>query len=258
MERAIGEIKHKVKSRSATGVNAGNIAFSLACQRYNARIKGDAPVSKGEILTDSNQSNAREIWGPLWLDTIDNYDDFNLGQLLKNYWTVHLTKDVKKINKQIEARSRLWIGEQEIIGSSFRERNERRRDDFFAKLTIDVDMKKKSKRIENEPRIYFGDVIFFFRHKQQGQTRLLALTNIYETTVPGPKGHPYIQQKAKSKHVVISAGDIECISGKVDAVSGRRYIIWPNMTIIKQGQVGRYTDINLIFIFLSVKSINSD
>ena len=55
----------------------------------------------------------------------------------------------------------------------------------------------------------------------------------------GSKGHPYIQQKAKSKHIVVSTGDIDCISGKVDAVSGRRYIEWPNMTIMKQGHVGK-------------------
>ncbi|KAI9278888.1 hypothetical protein BDA99DRAFT_567513 [Phascolomyces articulosus] len=44
------------------------------------------------VLTDSNKDNAREIWGLLWHGKISNYKntDYNLGKLLKNYWTVHM------------------------------------------------------------------------------------------------------------------------------------------------------------------------
>ncbi|KAG2213709.1 hypothetical protein INT45_006194 [Circinella minor] len=86
-ERAIGEIKQKVKSRSATDVSAGNVMVALAAQRYVEWIGlgfeyNTKKVHKQKVLTDSVNDNAREIWEPYWNDIVANYNEYNLKQAL--------------------------------------------------------------------------------------------------------------------------------------------------------------------------------
>ncbi|KAG2224763.1 hypothetical protein INT45_005287 [Circinella minor] len=216
-----------VKSRSATGVSAGNIMVALAAQRYVEQIGigfdyNIKKLHKQEVLTDLVDDNAREIWGPYWNDIVTNYNEYNLKQALTDYWSVHVP-NFKSLNTRIEIGSRLWINEQEMVGSAYRERNEDRRDDYFVKLLIEVDTDRRRRTMENE-------------------TRLLALVKVWETTVPKPKGYPYLHPRSSSKFFVTSAYDIECFAEKVSAPSKRSYIIlWPSITKLNPADVPKLT-----------------
>ncbi|KAI8136648.1 hypothetical protein BJV82DRAFT_675807 [Fennellomyces sp. T-0311] len=178
MERALGEVKKKVRSKSAQGTEAGNIMVKLAAKRHADQLKVPAEKVK-EVLTDSQASNAPEIWSPFWNSSVDEYPEFGLDRLLRSFWSIYID-DLGPLNTAFEAGSRLWLSQFEIIGSAYRPRNESRRDDFLAKMTIDIDQTRYAEPSRNG-KVYFGEVIFYFRSKQQGMTKLLALVKAWET-----------------------------------------------------------------------------
>ncbi|ORY90558.1 hypothetical protein BCR43DRAFT_509031 [Syncephalastrum racemosum] len=174
MERAIGEIKRSIKSSSAPGVNAGNIIVQLAAQRYVDRMEDLAEssgIKSGEkyVLTASKRSNSAEIWPPLWNATVEDFISYNMERLLTKYWSIYL-ENVNSINPVIEAGSRLWISE-----------------------------KLRSRKIRREPKVYFGEVIFYFRHTQQGRRKLLALIKAWDVTLDALLRIEQVQKEQKEK-----------------------------------------------------------
>lgn len=241
MERAIGEIKHKINSPSAPGSNAGNVMVQLAAQRYADRIeapKGQLPVKKRTVLSASTKLNEAEIWGPLWTADVQDFKKYGFEQLLKVFWCIHI-KNMEQVHPVIEAGARLWISEREIIGSSFRQRDPSRRDDFYVRMVIDVDI-SKTRKIKRKPKVYFGEVVFYFRHTQQRHTKLLALVKTWDVSLD-TNGQPYLRRNCDSRLCIVSAGDIRSIAGIYTATSERRYIVWPEKKLLKEKDLGAIT-----------------
>lgn len=107
----------------------------------------------------------------------------------------------------IEAEYRLWLSPELIIGSSYRRDDHDYKRDDFVKLTMDVDVNRSKTVVTRKSRVFFVDVVFFFRHSQQGKRRVLALLRVWKTTFT-KKVFPYIEPKARSEFVVTSPGDI--------------------------------------------------
>ncbi|KAI9247212.1 hypothetical protein BDA99DRAFT_543056 [Phascolomyces articulosus] len=107
MERALGEVKRKVKGRSKQGVKAGNIIIKLAAKRYYDQVTlspAKSASKKNNTLIASDELIDPEIWDLLWNTTINE----------------------------------LNANDHEIIGSSFRLRDESRHVDYFVKMVINV------------------------------------------------------------------------------------------------------------------------
>ena len=254
MEHAIGEIKQKIKSRSAPGVNAGNVMYKLAAHRYNERIKNQtsnlSTNNDKQILTTSWNDDDSEIWGPFWAGIISEYARYDFETCLRNYWHIHINDLNDNINSTVEFGSRLWLNERDVTGSSYRNQGGHRRDDFYVKLTIDVDINRRSRIIQRKPRIYFGESIFYFQHTQQTISRLLALVKILEINIDA-FGFPYILSTPSSKYVVVSVTDIECLAGLTAINQSRRYVIWNDMHPLKKNLVA--PSVTFIDMFIQKK-----
>ncbi|KAG2217444.1 hypothetical protein INT45_009643 [Circinella minor] len=143
MEHAIGEIKQKIKSRSALSVNAGNVMYKLAAHHYNERIKNQTSNlsmnNDKQILTTSwNNDDDCEIWGLFWMGIISEYARYDFETCLRNYWHIHINDLNDNINLTVEFGSRLWLNERDVTGSSYQNQDGHRRDDFYVKLMINV------------------------------------------------------------------------------------------------------------------------
>ena len=198
----------------------------LAAMRFNERhitTINDTRLT----LTDSTDIDSPEIWNPYWNGSINDYARYHLDKLLLNYWQIYLD-NVEEINPSIEAGGRLFISSMDIIGSSYRVRNDTRRDDFYVQMVIDVDKCKRQQTIRRKLRLYFGEVIFYFRHTQQGFTKLLALVKVWEVELSVDR-IPYRRKKVNHRYIVVSVGDIRSIAAIYTSTSKRRYIVWPMM-----------------------------
>ena len=241
-ERALGEIKRKVKSPSAPGTNAGNIMVGLVASRFIERRNPSTTANnRVKALSDSTVSNSPEIWSPHWNGTIHDYAEYNLGQLLRAYWQIHL-ENVGAIDLVIEAGARLFVSSKEVIGSSYRERSDIRRDDFYVQMIVDVDKCEFRNRIGRKPRHYFGEVIMYFRHKQGSLMRILGLVKVWkvELTV---NGIPYIKEKGDYRYAVVSSGDIRSMIALYTATSNRRYIVYPHMKPLNDQELGKLVEL---------------
>ncbi|KAG2216617.1 hypothetical protein INT45_000417, partial [Circinella minor] len=240
MERALGEVKRKVKSRSKQGVEAGNVMVKLAAKRYCDRVT-PSPVkstsNKNNTLLASDELNDPEIWDPIWNTTINDLNTkYKFSQLLKSFWSIYID-DLEPLNQLIEAGARLWISDHEIIGSSFRPRDESRHIDYFVKMVIDVNCNQKSKTPQRQPKVYFGEVVLYFRHSQQTNTKLLALVKVWKTNLDN-NGYPYLAPKVSYRHVVIDVGDIQSIAGIYTTTAGVRYIVYHEMDLLTKKELG--------------------
>ncbi|KAI7853010.1 hypothetical protein BDC45DRAFT_173619 [Circinella umbellata] len=117
-ERALGEIKRKVRSPSAPGINAGNVMLDLAAKRFTDRLDTKVTNTTKKVLTVLADCNAPEVWPSLWNGLTDDYTQYNLNKLLNDYWNVHLN-NLGNINPFIEAGARLFISSKDVIGSSY-------------------------------------------------------------------------------------------------------------------------------------------
>ena len=241
MERAISEISHAVNSCTNAGINAGNIMVDLAVQRNVEKsiLSLKLATKEKNVLTVSKEPNAIEVWSPFWPGNIQEYKEvFNLEKLLKAFWKIYLAS-VTQVNPRFEAGSRLWLSALEIVGSAYRPRNASRHDDFYVKMQIEVYNKSNAIRVRST-KLYFGKVIFYFRHTQQNVTKLLALIEAFDLSLDS-YGQPYLQQNCNTRHCVISASDIQSIVGIVKSCSNRRYLVWSQMKMLKETDPGKIT-----------------
>ena len=109
-------------------------------------------------------------------------------------------------------------------------------------MIIDVDKCKRLHIIGRKPRIYFGKVIFYFRHEQQGITKLLALVQVWEAKL-SMYGIPYRREDFSPKYLVVSTGDIRSATAVYTDSSRRKYIVWPEMMPLKDNDLGLLTEL---------------
>ncbi|KAG2223211.1 hypothetical protein INT45_011557 [Circinella minor] len=106
--------------------------LELAATRFVNRYNTTTTKNLNNVLTNSSAIDAPEIWNPHWMGTINDYTRYKLEDLLLNFWQIYL-EEVDEVNLVIEAGGRLFISSVDIIGSSFRKRDDTRRDDFMFK-----------------------------------------------------------------------------------------------------------------------------
>ncbi|KAG2223205.1 hypothetical protein INT45_011551 [Circinella minor] len=214
--------------------------IDIAVIRFNERhvtTTNDARTT----LTDSTALDSPEIWNPLWDGSTDIYAKYHLDELLRNYWQIYLD-DVEEINPFIEAGRRLFISSMDIIGSSYCDCDDTRRDDFYVQMIIDMDKCKRRRTIKRKPRSYFGEVIFYFRHTQQSLTKLVALVEVWEVELM-VDGVPYQQRKFNHRYIVVSVGDIYSIAAIYTSTYKRRCIVWPEMYGLDNKELGLLSDL---------------
>ncbi|KAG2214179.1 hypothetical protein INT45_009563 [Circinella minor] len=156
MERAIGELKKRIRSKRHRGKNAGNVLIELAAIRKWKReesidINNDndnddngydgngneladvTPVKrkKMDVIVLDDDPNSPEIWSPFAEGTIRS---LRCGECLRHFWAWHngsyqgVTIDPNEI---IETGSRLYNKDKNTYGGSIRE--------SFVRLHIHVD-----------------------------------------------------------------------------------------------------------------------
>lgn len=130
-------------------------------------------------------------------------------------------------------------------------------------LEVNVDMSHRKRKI-NKWRTFFGEVLRYVAHKNDGKTRLLAIIRAYPmqnkpehnaftnndrcrptkvcssffmckrvrlysllfAKVSSPGGWPYFTQSAKPKVVVVPANSIDCMAWVITGKTDRRYVCW--------------------------------
>ena len=142
-------------------------------------------------------------------------------------------------------KTRLFLLKNTIIISGCTESNAKtctRCDDFYVQIVIDVNKCKRQQTIGRKPRLYFGEVIFYFRYTQQGFTKLLTLIKVWEVKM-SVDHVPYQRKKANHRYIVVSVGGIHLIATIYTSTSKRRYIVWPMMNSLQDEEPGLLNDL---------------
>ncbi|KAG2212136.1 hypothetical protein INT45_010986 [Circinella minor] len=179
MERAIGEIKKRVRSKRHAGKNA-----ELEDDYWNDDDdnKEDNDIvrkgSKMDAIFLPDDPDSPEIWGPFAEDTIWS---LRCRGALGHFWAWRnetyegISIDPDQI---IETGSKLYNKDKNIYGGTTRE--------SLIRMHIYVDVSKTKKRsvIERQQRQYFGEIKYFFKHGYvlQGKLceKILAFVELYK------------------------------------------------------------------------------
>ncbi|KAF7729022.1 hypothetical protein EC973_005053 [Apophysomyces ossiformis] len=160
-------------------------AMERTIGEYHERVSCDGDKSvkaeSARVLTESLEPTASELWGPFEWCYLGEFRTIRLEKLLYNYWAMYL-ETVGEIRQKIEVAARLWKSDGEVVTCRNTGRN-KQHETVFAKFTIDVDVNRRSRAIKREPRVYFGEVLCFFQHKQSENSHLLTLVKIFSITL---------------------------------------------------------------------------
>lgn len=233
MERAIGEIKGHINSKSNPGKNASNVLVDLAAARYREkRMQGnnddseEGRAQKRFITTTSSDVGSPELWGPCirWINLSTNPQ---AKLAIRDYWrwcrgAQHLTIP----NCDIQQASRMWrMGNYDIpLVFTSALRNEKT---AFVRCIIPVDVDKSNDpaKVQVQSRAYIGQVKFYCKHIYDDEEVLLALVEVCSTDVIDGVPWPYGTNKRKA----LKAIPLSCIVSDVgvsQASSGRHFFFW--------------------------------
>ncbi|KAI9497559.1 hypothetical protein BDB00DRAFT_784499 [Zychaea mexicana] len=202
MERAIGEIKRRIRSKINAGVNSGNVLVDLSAVRRRKRLERDDDnnddddendedeerpnhavnvinkKSRMDVISISDDRDSPEIWGPFAEQSIQ---ELHCKNQLRHFWAWHnesytgINIDVDEV---VETGTRLQMNKN-TYGGSVRE--------SFVRLHIDVDIDRRISKAKVNPakRQYVGDIKYFFKHgcivRGEYCEKLLAFVKIYKT-----------------------------------------------------------------------------
>ncbi|OAD75379.1 hypothetical protein PHYBLDRAFT_166626 [Phycomyces blakesleeanus NRRL 1555(-)] len=264
LERAIGEYSRSIKSNSAIGANAGNIMLRLACTRCvdvngalvvkaraTARILQYNDESAGWPMTEEGErvdvDSDIEFWGPLEYKTIhDSIEEIScLPVLLAKF---HESKGVEcsTIDSALTTSRKAFVNGC-VIDSVFAHKVQREAHHIHLQLQIN---KATNARSGSSPALkhFFGKVVLFFEHVNEGKRWPLTLVLVYSTMLYN--GVPVArngQMKPKVVHLVdvkelvglvVSDATVNTITAMTTA-----YIVWPELNRGPKLSLGSFADI---------------
>ena len=185
MERSVGMISRRIKSKSDPGANAGNEMLRIAACRDYQRIKPATMQSTVQNADDSSfyqidaSNNEQQIWNVLNIcPTVDTYSNWSLKLHLRKYWKRYLVSigEVSPKSKKLPE-----INQDIIVGTQFHncgnvfdsklhsQRNKKKPADFVQLwISYDIDAKRSWTKPDHRTGTFFGEVLMFFAHKFRG------------------------------------------------------------------------------------------
>lgn len=188
-ERVIGEYKRRIKSRKEPGKNAANVLKQFAASYRLDRLSklrkdkgiddGNNTYQRNQVLTlDDDYSDSEELWGPIRKMSTNQFSlavGANIKKYLEKYYRTFEDKRITINNGgSIELASHLWAPDGSVYDcSSFPAKSKKptrpssyaaRRESFFVKMLLTIDVNPPRQPIKLERRAFFGEVLCYFRH----------------------------------------------------------------------------------------------
>ncbi|KAI8139861.1 hypothetical protein BJV82DRAFT_625276 [Fennellomyces sp. T-0311] len=196
MERNIGRLKPRIKSRSNPFQNAFNALHLLQASSYFSRLqRGEttAEVNDPNSLTISIEDTVVKFLKVDTSGTLEKYSGYDLKkELLAYYLRYKILADESDMDQRIlvcrkaEVRGHTFIGKKDEEGAG--------KEETFAKMTLPVDtnaLRGTRSKTENNWKEFFGRTILLFQHTTSTVTKTLCLVHICTDTKLLNSGVPY-------------------------------------------------------------------
>lgn len=214
MERTIGLIARRIKSRSAPEVNAANEMSKLAAYRYYNNV-----LDAKEYYTTSgpNQSMSKlnnttyrvdfddGTWSELWnvkvvkegkpFSKVDEFKKWNLCYYLQAYWSRqeelwNFSANAERGTRAAQRRKGRVItnGDDIIVGSQYfnsgdiydsaiYQHSSKKYPSNFLKLSLPVDPSVLKNNATNKTgkQVYFGEALMYFSHSYKGTLKIIVI-----------------------------------------------------------------------------------
>ena len=179
MERTVGLLGRRIKSKTAIAQNAQNQMVMLAAYRDLEKIdlaamtrtnkdngsESNKALNDDRIFQLGNGSNEIQIFN-VHQSLLDSYDCWNLKNLVHNYWTRKYPYEQGHIIDEIMVGTVLHI-QGSIISSEINKepKNARIRNFVQLSLVYDVYARQSSHAAQLEWGSFHGELLMFFPHK---------------------------------------------------------------------------------------------
>ncbi|KAI8149856.1 hypothetical protein BJV82DRAFT_584940 [Fennellomyces sp. T-0311] len=240
MERQIGVVKPRIKSRSKPAANASNVIHQIQTKSYFKRnqktFDDDAQVD--DITSDKDPLSVTVGDAPITISklyngSLDQFSKLGLKALLVAYYSRH---KIPITDSCLDNRIR-FARKAEVRGHLFKgmaSEDDEESVTTFAKASLTVDrnanMGYNSQDVTSYGT-YFGNTLLFFRHTQNGTTRILCLLNVYLDTKPSVGGGVPSGTSHDTRLHVTEITHLDCAAHKLQYLhnTNKDYYIYQGM-----------------------------
>ncbi|KAI7854489.1 hypothetical protein BDC45DRAFT_535503 [Circinella umbellata] len=227
MERTVGLLGRRIKSKSAIAQNAQNQMVMLAAYRDLEKIdlaamtmtNEDNGSESSQALNDDrifqlgNGSNEIQIFN-VHQSLLDSYDCWNLKNLVHKYWTRKYAHEQGHIIDEIIVGTVLHI-QGNIFSSEINKepKNARIRNFVQLLLVYDVYARQSFHAAQLEWGSFHGELLTFFTHKYNDYKHILCLVRIYTNLQANEAGVAYGTQSHQSHNGRLYVTHVQDIEG---------------------------------------------
>ncbi|KAI7852658.1 hypothetical protein BDC45DRAFT_570919 [Circinella umbellata] len=205
MERTIGLMSRRIKSKSSVAKNAGNQMVMLAAYRDLEKLElcsdttmdNNNDTSKIRINDEAifqleDGDDQPQLCNP-YTSLLTNYSHWHLPTHVKNYWLRKYPQEQCEIDKNIVVGTILHIQGNIFSSEINNEVNNARIRNFvqISSLLYDVYARQRSHVPELKWGSFYGELLMFFSNKYNDHEHLLCLVKIYNNIQKNEAGVAY-------------------------------------------------------------------